>query len=55
MKAKEEEMTTRRTINIGTADVNKQLAEEKRLAELQEKVRWCVCVCVFKGRLAYLI
>jgi hypothetical protein len=38
MQAKSEEAAVRREVNKGTADLNKQLSDERRLAELQKKV-----------------
>jgi len=35
----------RRDVNKGTADVNKQLSDERKLAELQAKVHGCGCGC----------
>lgn len=38
LQAKSEEQAIRREMNKGTADINRELAEERRLKELQHRV-----------------
>ncbi len=49
MQAKAEEDAVRREVNVNTVRTNKQLADERKLAELQEKVGiqdTCLPACV---------
>lgn len=46
LQAKSQEASVRREVNQNTVEVNRQMADERRLAELQEKVSCSRFGCV---------